>query len=215
MQVGDWIAGYAAVVATSAFAWQWLTYWHAHVVKLTLSIEPAVIVLSCKGWGPLYEAFDGRTEYPEDVEWFFNLRISNRGLGRIQITSIRISQDTATGTLGWDAARRASLPLWLKPGEERSFRFTDDDLDGCTLTGELDVRVSTSRGKEFRYARRLLNSDTVAISSFSLFKDLTDRAGLTDSIYRFEVHELEETPVIKRGPHRPHDIGDESPPSSS
>jgi hypothetical protein len=200
MHAGDWIAGYAAVVATSAFAWQWVTYWRAHVANLTLSIEPAVIVLSTMGWGSLNEAFSGQTEHPADVEWYFDLRITNRGRGRVQITSIRISQDTATGALGWDATRRASVPLWLEPGEEKSFRFTDDDLDGCMLTGELDVRVSASGGKEFRVVRKLLNPNTLVISSSSLFKGLADRAGLMNSIYRFEVHELEETPVIKRDP---------------
>jgi len=216
MKAGDWIAGYAAIVATVALGWQCVTYWRTHIPILVLKFEPAVIVTSENEARSLEEAFAGKTEGPFDIEWYFDLRIINRGHGRVQVTSIRLSQDTSGGAFGWDAARRASLPLWLEPGEEQSFRFTDDDLNTCEVTGAIDIRVTVAGGKEFRTENRFLKADTLVISPISMIENIAARSDLADRIYRFEIHELEEMPIIKRRDDLTHGSGDPaSPPTSS
>jgi hypothetical protein len=92
---------------------------------------------------------------------------------------------------GWDAARRLNLPLWLEPGEQKSFRFTDDDLNRATLTESLDVNVSVSIGKDFKISKPILGPDTATITSVKFFEHLASRAGLADKIFKLEVYELE------------------------
>ena len=203
MHAGDWIAGYAAVVATAAFVWQFLTYWRARLPDLTLRIEPAIIIVNEDGLKSLIALYDGRIVEPLGIEWFFDLRITNHGRARVQVTSIHITQDASFGRLGWDADRRANLPLWLEPGEEQSFRFTDDDLDGAILVEVLDIRVLVPMGKEFTASSKILNPDSPLISSANMFEGIIAKAGWTDRMFRFEVHELAERQAMANDGHPP------------
>jgi hypothetical protein len=141
---GDWIAGYAAVVATAAFAWQAVTYWSAHRPKLALTFEPGIIVVNEDGADALIALRDGRTTIETGLEWFFDLRVTNRGRARVQLNGLRLTQTQVASRQGrgWDGGRRAGLPIWLEPGEERSFRFTDDDLEDASMTTPFKVTVS-------------------------------------------------------------------------
>jgi hypothetical protein len=199
MHAGDWIAVYAAIVATAAFAWQSVTYWRARLPNLDLKIEPAVIIVNEDGAKSLAELYHGRMVKPLGIEWFFDLRITNRGRGRVQVTGIQIAQDTSFGRLGWDAARRADLPLWLEPGEEQLFRFTDDDLDGAILVGTFDVRVLVPMGKDFKTSSKLLDDEAAVITSVNLLDNMIAKAGWTNRVFRFEVHELAETKEVDHG----------------
>jgi hypothetical protein len=198
MHAGDWIAGYAAIVATSAFAWQFVTYWRARLPKLALEISPAVIVTEETGARTLLALYDGRAVEPQGVEWYFDLLITNRGRGRVQVTGIHISQAVSSGRLGWDAGRRADLPSWLEPGEERSLRFTDDDLGGAALTEAVDINVLTSMGKTFAISGRVLGPESAVISTMGFMQEVVARAGAADRLFLIEVHQLGETPIIKR-----------------
>jgi hypothetical protein len=203
MHPGDWIAGYAAVVATAAVAWQFLTYWRARLPDLTLRIEPAIIIVDEDGPKTLIALYDGRIVEPVGIEWFFDLRITNHGRARVQVTDIHIAQNASFGRLGWDAGRRANLPLWLEPGEEQSFRFTDDDLDGAILVEVLDIRVLVPMGKEFTASSKIVDSDTALIGSAKMFEGIIAKAGWTDRMFRFEVHELAENHAMANDGHPP------------
>src|SRR4051812_20802692 len=114
VDAGDWIAIYAALVATAALVWQAATYWDAHRLKLGLRVTPVVIVPSDEGMTSLAApAVDSSAEV-DGVHWYFDIHVSNDGRTRFQLNSLRLTQPRqGMRMLGWDASSLHSFPMWL------------------------------------------------------------------------------------------------------
>lgn len=199
MHAGDWIAVYAALVATAAFAWQSLTYWRSRKPNLTLSAEPAIIIGNEQAAKVCLSIHSGKeAQIVPGLEWYFDLRIFNRGSAKVQITGLRVSQTGETRALGWDAGRRLRLPLWLESGEEQSIRLTDDDLEGASLTEALTITVQASGHKEFAASCNMTDPDGIIISPYGLFADIVNKAGVGERIYPLIVTDLDDLPRTQR-----------------
>lgn len=199
MHAGDWIAVYAALVATAAFAWQSLTYWRSRIPNLILSTEPAIIISNDQAAKAYLNIHSGmKAEVVPGLEWYFDLRIFNRGSAKVQITGLRVSQANESRALGWDAGGRLGLPLWLESGEEQLIRFTDDDLESATLAKALTITVQTSGQKEFTTSCNMTDPDGLIISPYRMFADVVNKAGFSEQVYPMMVTDLDDLARTKR-----------------
>jgi hypothetical protein len=74
MTISDWIAGYAAIVATTAVAWQAFTYWSARRPKLSLKFEPILFAMSTQGQRSLFDVLQGKESDAAGITWLFYVR---------------------------------------------------------------------------------------------------------------------------------------------
>lgn len=192
METTDWIAAYAAIVATAAFAWQAVTYWVDQRPKLLLQPRPGIIVIDRSGAATLVELQKGKQCEPTGLTWYFDLRIVNRGRARVQVNGLRIKQATENPrhVRGWDGGQRIELPLWLEAGEERSFRFTDNDLQSASTTSSFTVTVTTSAGRDFRTTVDLINPDAHVSISRALLDPLLKGADISEEFFVLEVEDM-------------------------
>lgn len=192
MTIGDWIAGYAAVVATVAVVWQAMTYWLARRPRITLRFEPVIFVKSRQGQRSLLAVFEGQTVNAADVNWFFDLRLINEGRSRIQITGMSISQARSTGARNWDATSRLGNGIWLEPGETISYRFTNTDLDESSLREPFRVIVHASPNRIFAITATLIDGKTAIAMPYRDAKDMWTKLGIDKSnIYVLETTDID------------------------
>ena len=192
MTIGDWIAGYAAVVATVAVIWQAMTYWLARRPRLTLQFEPVIFVKSRQGQRSLLAVFEGRSANATDINWFFDLRLMNEGRSRIQITGLSISQANSAGARYWDATSRFGNGTWLEPGETDSYRFTDTDLADSSLGEPFRVIVRTSPDRRFEITAKLIDGKTAIALPYQDAKEMWTKLGIDESkIYVLETTDIE------------------------
>lgn len=179
MEAGDWIALYAAVVATLAVGWQATTQ--------LLERRPKVRV----SWFLLRLAADeppdsGVEEWLIGQPWLLQIEVLNVSASRsVRISRISIrTEQTEQGYEVWESTRWA-LPWLLEAGEDRIVALADQEAGDLRSGQHLVAEVSLSDGRTF-------TSDAIVVGAKGAGLQLVATAspgavGLTDPSDRYYV----------------------------
>ena len=173
MSAGNWIAIYAAAVATAALLWQAATYRSAHKTRLRVRLG---LILFAE---TVDEAM-ALTESPGD--WRAEVEVLNLGRSPARVSSVNVVRNprTGDGITSW-TSKDWGLPWPLEPGESRTIMVTADQAGPIHNNDELTAYVYTEAHQQFASDPLIVGaekSDTLVAIAFSAMETVAGK-GLT------------------------------------
>jgi hypothetical protein len=175
----DWIALYAAVVATGSLAWQ--------VASRILDRRPRLRVNASLTFFIADET--ATQELAKDLSliahqpWRLQLDVLNIGHSEVRISRAYFNTLRTPGSIAAWAPQRWELPWLLQSGEEHSAFITDDDAGELVMGQEFVAIVVTTRGTEFRSEPISVDlgkpqRSVLVAQPYTVFKRLTNTTGV-------------------------------------
>lgn len=174
MTAGDWIALYAATVATAAVAWQAVI----HVAERRPKLRVRIALLHfLTNDGQLWSS-PNSVDWIYEGEWRLEAQILNFGRGSVRVSGV--SFQTLSAPDGWQewTSSEWGLPWVLEAGDERTVCLTDDDAGALTPGQEFIANVNTPHDKRFRSEPVTVGENGRGLSLVVIPAALVDRLGV-------------------------------------
>jgi hypothetical protein len=185
VSAGDWIALYAAVVATGALGWSAATYLVGRRPKLRVRL------------GVVY--FVERPDAARDLgdvlgDWRTEVEVVNVGHSTVHVASAGLQTNRGPNGVDVWTSSAWDLPWRLEPSEERVVFLTDEDAGQLTLGQELQASVTTTHGVHFESEPFRVGSggsrELVTLPETELRRMLGNLPGFEDRTYTMRLHEF-------------------------
>jgi hypothetical protein len=190
----DWIALYAAIVATAAFGWQAVTYVMGRRAKLRVDL---VLLHFLETEEQQREAASRPTTI--STPWRLQIEVHNFGRSPVRVRELQI--ETNRGSSGYEVWLSSdwALPWVLEPGEDRTVFLTDDDVGVLTQGQELHAEAHTPKktfsSPTLRIGERGPVHELVVVPE-RRFRELARVTGVEDRFFTMRVTEYGGGPAL-------------------
>jgi hypothetical protein len=160
MEATNWIALYAAIVATIALTWQAWVRWSEGRPRLSINLALFLFVTSIEDAATLANlATNGATQV-SGLQWRADISVTNTGHRPVQVTEVKLRQGPErTGMRAW-TANRWGLPWKIESGEQQRCFLTDDDAPELDLRSPLHAHVTIGSGQVYESPQLQVRSAT-------------------------------------------------------
>ena len=160
MEATNWIALYAAIVATIGVIWQAWVRWLEGRPRLSVDLILFLFVWSSDDATTLDRISGDAATPAKGLHWRVRISVTNTGHRPVQVSDIKLRHGTErTGVRSW-TAERWELPWKIESGEQRRCSLTDDDAPGLDLRSPLHAQVTIASGKEYKSPQLQVRSAT-------------------------------------------------------
>lgn len=190
MDGGDWVATYAAVVATVGLGWQVVTYVLGHRPKVKVRL---VLVFLAETMEDSQSLLAGRPT----ARWQADLRVLNVGRVPAWVDAVAVSRAVGgeAGPMTSWRSEEWELPWVLEPGESREVTVHSDDAGPLAAKDVLTGHAHLASGAHFRSSAIEVGESTseslVAVSSSSPLGRYMERSGMLRDRSEFRIAVLE------------------------
>jgi hypothetical protein len=160
MEATNWIALYAAIVATIALIWQAWVRWSEGRPRLSVDLVLFLFVWSNDDATTLDSIRTDAATQANGLHWRASISVTNTGHRPVQVSDIRLRNGTErTGIRSWKA-ERWELPWKIESGEQRRCFVTDDDAPQLDLRSPLHAHVTIASGQVYESPQLQVRSAT-------------------------------------------------------